>query len=70
MRVESALAFLPVRQRELLARYYGESLTLRESAVRMGITEARASQLHSRAIQSLRRALTSLVGRQPAPAAA
>jgi len=70
MRVESALAFLPVRQRELLARYYGESLTLRESAVRMGITEARASQLHSRAIQNLRRTLTSLVGRQPAPAAA
>jgi len=70
MRVESALAFLPVRQRELLARYYGESLTLRESAVRMGITEARASQLHGRAIQNLRRTLTSLVGRQPAPAAA
>src|SRR5439155_1442338 len=33
-RVESALACLPVRQREVLARYYGDSLTLREAGVR------------------------------------
>ena len=56
-RVESALRCLPQRQREVLARYYGESLTLREAGKTMGISEARACQLHGRAIASLRRAL-------------
>lgn len=60
-RVESALRCLPPRQRELLARYYGDSLTLRESAAKMGISEARACQLHGRAIFNLRRELAALV---------
>jgi RNA polymerase sigma factor for flagellar operon FliA len=59
-RVESALKCLPPRQREVLARYYGDSLTLRESAMRMGISEARACQLHGRAILNLRRELAGL----------
>lgn len=66
-RVEGALQCLPPRQRELLARYYGESLTLRESAIKMGISEARACQLHGRAIQNLRRELAAILA--PAPAA-
>ena len=71
MRVESALECLPPRQREVLARYYGDSLTLRESAVKMGISEARACQLHGRAIQNLRRALATLTSPQRvSPAAA
>ena len=70
MRVESALGCLPPRQREVLARYYGDSLTLRESAVKMGISEARACQLHGRAIQNLRRELAALVHIAVAPAAA
>ena len=60
-RVESALRCLPPRQREVLARYYGDSLTLRQSAARMGISEARACQLHGRAIFNLRRELAALV---------
>lgn len=56
-RVESALRYLPERQREVIARYYGQSLTLRETGVRMGISEARVSQLHTEAIAALRRAL-------------
>jgi RNA polymerase sigma factor for flagellar operon FliA len=56
-RVEGALGSLPPRQREVLARYYSESLTLREAGARMGISEARACQLHGRAIFNLRRAL-------------
>lgn len=56
-RVEGALAGLPPRQREVLARYYADALTLREAGVRMGISEARACQLHGRAIVNLRRAL-------------
>jgi RNA polymerase sigma factor for flagellar operon FliA len=68
-RVESALRCLPPRQREVLARYYGDSLTLRESAAKMGISEARACQLHGRAILNLRHELAALV-RPQSPAAA
>jgi RNA polymerase sigma factor FliA len=57
MRVRSAMTCLPPRQREVLERYYGQSLTLREAGLRMGISEARACQLHGRAIQNLRREL-------------
>jgi len=70
MRVESALRCLPPRQREVLARYYGDSLTLRESAVKMGISEARACQLHGRAIQNLRQELAGLGSPHIAAAAA
>jgi RNA polymerase sigma factor FliA len=57
-RVHSAMICLPPRQREVLERYYGQSLTLREAGLRMGISEARACQLHGRAIQNLRRQLS------------
>lgn len=60
-RVNSALALLSPRQRELIARYYGESLSLREAGERMGISEARACQLHGRAIEILRRQLSVFV---------
>ena len=56
-RVQGAIATLPPRQREVLARYYADSLTLREAGARMGVSEARACQLHGRAIANLRRAL-------------
>lgn len=56
-RVQRALDMLPPRQREVLARYYADALTLREAGARMGISEARACQLHGRAITNLRRAL-------------
>ena len=61
MRVRSAMACLPPRQREVLERYYGQSLTLREAGQRMGISEARACQLHGRAIQNLRRTMSVAV---------
>jgi RNA polymerase sigma factor for flagellar operon FliA len=62
-RVQGALEGLPPRQRELLARYYADSLTLREAGQRMGISEARACQLHGRAIVNLRRALAVVLPR-------
>lgn len=62
-RVQVALDGLPPRQRELLARYYADSLTLREAGQRMGISEARACQLHGRAIVNLRRALAVVMPR-------
>lgn len=66
-RVQIAIDNLPPRQREVLARYYADSLTLREAGLRMGISEARACQLHGRAITNLRRALAV---RLPGPAIA
>jgi len=66
-RVQLALDTLPPRQREVIARYYAQSLTLREAGARMGISEARACQLHGRAITNLRRALAV---RLPRPALA
>lgn len=69
-RVDSALRHLPQRQREVLARYYGQSLTLREAGKSMGIGEARACQLHGRAIANLRRALLPATAPRIAGAAA
>jgi RNA polymerase sigma factor for flagellar operon FliA len=60
-RVQTALDRLPARQREVIARYYGDALTLREAGIRMGISEARACQLHGRAIHNLRRELAVTV---------
>lgn len=57
-RVQVALDTLPVRQREVLTRYYKDELTLRQAGAQMGISEARACQLHGRAIVNLRRALS------------
>jgi RNA polymerase sigma factor (sigma-70 family) len=68
MRVRSAMTCLPPRQREVLERYYGQSLTLREAGLRMGISEARACQLHGRAIQNLRRQLSVAFPSHVAPA--
>src|SRR2546423_1549945 len=53
-----ALMTLPRRERSVLQRYYGASLTLREIGTEMGVSEARACQLHARAIAQLRRMLT------------
>ena len=61
VRVRSAIACLPPRQREVVERYYDQSLTLRETGQRMGISEARACQLHGRAIQNLRRQLAVVI---------
>jgi len=64
-RVQNALGRLPARQREVIARYYGDELTLRETGAKMGVSEARACQLHGRAIQSLRRELSVHVTAAP-----
>ena len=61
MRVRSAIACLPARQREVVERYYDQSLTLRETGQRMGISEARACQLHGRAIENLRHQLSPVI---------
>jgi len=65
-RVQDALGRLPARQREVIARYYGDELTLRETGAKMGVSEARACQLHGRAIQNLQRELSVRVASAPA----
>lgn len=65
-RIQDALGRLPARQREVIARYYGDELTLRETGVKMGVSEARACQLHGRAIQTLRRELSVHITAAPA----
>src|SRR5688572_28570836 len=65
-RIQDALGRLPARQREVIARYYGDELTLRETGVKMGVSEARACQLHGRAIQNLRRELSVHITSAPA----
>jgi RNA polymerase sigma factor for flagellar operon FliA len=65
-RVQDALGRLPARQREVIARYYGDELTLREAGAKMGVSEARACQLHGRAIQNLQRDLSVRVASAPA----
>ena len=65
-RIQNALGRLPARQREVIARYYGDELTLREAGAKMGVSEARACQLHGRAIQNLRRELSVHITGTPA----
>jgi RNA polymerase sigma factor for flagellar operon FliA len=56
-----AIDELPERERQLLALYYFEELTMKEAGAVMGIGEARVSQLHSAAIVRLRARMTELL---------
>lgn len=44
---------LPARERQVLALYYHEELTMREVGTVLGVTESRVSQLHSSAVHRL-----------------
>jgi RNA polymerase sigma factor for flagellar operon FliA len=54
-----AAATLPEREREIVTLYYEEGQSLREIGVRLGVSESRVSQLHSRAIQRMRATLAA-----------
>ena len=56
-----AIDELPERERQLLALYYYEELTMKEAGAVLGIGEARVSQLHSAAIVRLRARMTELL---------
>lgn len=53
-RVQAALSSLPERQQLLLTLYYHEGLTLKEIGNVLGVTESRVSQIHAKALASLR----------------
>ena len=64
---------LPPRERQVLALYYHEELTMREVGTVLGVTESRVSQLHSSAVHRLtvllrRRRLGASDLRLPEPA--
>lgn len=49
-----AIKELPAREKEVVALYYYEELTLKEIGLVLGVTESRISQLHSKAIMRLK----------------
>ena len=52
--VRSAVGFLPNPQREVVERYYFRGELLRDIADSLGVTEARASQIRSEALDAMR----------------
>ena len=54
-----AILELPEQDQTVINLYYAEGLLLREVSEVLGVTESRASQIHSRAIFRLNRALTN-----------
>ncbi|MFN0087982.1 MAG: FliA/WhiG family RNA polymerase sigma factor [Blastocatellia bacterium] len=56
-RLIKAMDRLPERERQVVALYYLEELTMREVGEVMGVTESRVSQIHTQAIVRLRAAL-------------
>jgi RNA polymerase sigma factor FliA len=62
-RLINAIERLPERERQVIALYYLEELTMKEVGAVMGISEGRVSQLHARALLSLR---VKLTGKRPA----
>ena len=56
-----AIMSLPERERLLITLYYYEELTLREAGKVLGVTESRASQLHTKAMLRLR----AIIGARP-----
>ncbi|MDB4985099.1 MAG: polymerase sigma factor FliA [Myxococcaceae bacterium] len=58
-RLRSAIERLPERQRTAIELSLFEGLPLREIGDRMGVTESRVCQLHKRAVELLRRALSA-----------
>lgn len=59
-RLRFAIERLPARQRTAIELSLFEGLPLREIGDRMGVTESRVCQLHKRAVELLRRALSGV----------
>ena len=67
--ISEAIADLPERQQFILSCRYRDDLRLREISEVMGISESRVSQLHTKALISLRTAIGVVSGcRSPQPA--
>jgi RNA polymerase sigma factor for flagellar operon FliA len=53
-RVAEAIRKLPERERQVLSFYYYEGLTLKEIGLVLGVSESRVSQMHGKALGTLR----------------
>ncbi|MGH9350851.1 MAG: sigma-70 family RNA polymerase sigma factor [Terriglobia bacterium] len=60
-----AVGELPERERQMLALYYKEDLTMKEVGAVLGIGEGRVSQLHSSAMTRLRVRMKEFLGDRP-----
>jgi RNA polymerase sigma factor for flagellar operon FliA len=57
-RLAAEIDRLPERERQIVALYYLEELTMKEIGAVLGVTESRVSQIHTQAVLRLRAALT------------
>jgi len=64
------IAELPEKERQVLALYYYEELTMKEVGSAMGIGESRVSQIHTLAVIRMRARLQELMAAGPAQAQA
>ncbi|MEZ6196382.1 MAG: FliA/WhiG family RNA polymerase sigma factor [Planctomycetota bacterium] len=55
--LKEEIAKLPEKERHMIVLYYGEGLLLKEIGEVLGVTESRVSQIHSRAVFRLNKAL-------------
>ena len=62
--IDEVLAQIPERERLVVRLYYFEEMTLKEIAKILGVSESRASQLHSKGILRLRARLGGDAGRE------
>lgn len=53
----SAIAELPEREKLMISLYYFQEMPLKEIGVILGVTESRVSQMHSRALARLKKAV-------------
>jgi RNA polymerase sigma factor for flagellar operon FliA len=60
--LKTAIEGLPERERQILALYYEEELTLVEIGEVIGVCESRVSQLRSLALSRLRTSLRESIG--------
>ena len=58
--LERAIADLPERERQVLALYYYEELTMKEAGLILGLGESRVWLVHSMAVIRLRTRLAEL----------
>jgi RNA polymerase sigma factor for flagellar operon FliA len=61
--LSAAIERLPERERQVVALYYMEELTMKEIGATLGITESRVCQIHTQAVLRLRAALAPGGGR-------
>ncbi len=63
--VEKAIGELPCRERDVLALYHYQELTMKQVGALLGIGESRVSQIHSSAMLRLRERLAERLSRRP-----